>query len=132
MILVDTNVISDIVTADPHWCRWSLSQMEAASIGYALGIVDVVYAELAALYARIEDLDDLIDGMQLEIVPMTREGLFLAAKAFEAYRDRGGARTGVLPDFFIGAQASVLGVHLITRDAARYRTYFPNLAVMAP
>jgi predicted nucleic acid-binding protein len=132
MILVDTNVISDIVSDDPVWSDWSLSQLEAASIAGKLVIVDVVYAELAALYGRIEDLDEMLDGMTIEIVPMVRASLFLAAKAFATYRERGGSRTGVLPDFFIGAHASVEQIPLLTRDARRYRTYFPRAMLIAP
>jgi predicted nucleic acid-binding protein len=132
MILVDTNVISDIVSDDPVWSDWSLSQLEAASIAGKPVIVDVVYAELAALYGRIEDLDEMLDGMTIEIVPMVRASLFLAAKAFATYRERGGSRTGVLPDFFIGAHASVEQIPLLTRDARRYRTYFPRAMLIAP
>jgi predicted nucleic acid-binding protein len=132
VILVDTNVISDIVSDDPDWSGWSLSQLEAASLVGKLVIVDVVYAELAALYGRIEDLDEMLDGMGLDIVSMGRPSLFLAARAFAMYRERGGSRTGVLPDFFIGAHASVEQIPLLTRDARRYRTYFPRATLIAP
>jgi predicted nucleic acid-binding protein len=132
MILVDTNVISDVVSDNQDWYGWSLSQLEEASIRHKLVIVDVVYAELAVLYKRIEDLDQALNGMEIEIVPMERGSLFLAAKAFKSYKMRSGAKTGVLPDFFIGAHAAVLQVPLITRDVKRYRTYFPTVDLIAP
>lgn len=58
--------------------------------------------------------------------------LFLAGKAFAQYRSRGGARQQVLPDFLIGAHAAVEGWPLLTRDATRFRTYYPGLEVLAP
>jgi predicted nucleic acid-binding protein len=132
MILIDTNVISDIISNDPNWYDWSVARVEEASILGKLMIVEVVYAELAARYSRIEDLNEMIDGMELEIIPMSRESLFVAAKAFQAYRARGGTRTGVLPDFLIGAHAAVARLPLITRDAKRYATYFPTVELIAP
>ncbi|MGI6853606.1 type II toxin-antitoxin system VapC family toxin [Mesorhizobium sp. 1B3] len=132
MILIDTNVISDIVSNDPNWYDWSVARIEEASILGKLMIVDVIYAELAARYSRIEELNQMIDGMELVIAPMSRESLFLAAKAFQRYRASGGTRTGVLPDFFIGAHAAVVRVPLLTRDAKRYATYFPTVKLIAP
>jgi predicted nucleic acid-binding protein len=64
---------------------------------------------------------------------MPRPALFLAAKAYASYRRRrGGSKAPVLPDFFIGAHAAVEGWPLLTRDAARFSTYFPGLRVIAP
>jgi predicted nucleic acid-binding protein len=132
MILVDTNVLLDLVTDDPRWGDWSQHQLEAASLQGPLAINDVVYAELAIGYARIESLDAFVAGAGLRIDPMPRAALFLAGKAFERYRRMCGTKTGVLPDFFIGAHASVLGARLLTRDVGRYRTWFPTLALIAP
>ncbi|SDP89263.1 hypothetical protein SAMN05428967_4204 [Phyllobacterium sp. YR620] len=132
MILVDTNVLLDLVTNDPKWADWSIAQLEAASLRGPLLMNDVVYAELAVRYNRIEHLDAFIDEAGLEIVPIPREALFLAGKVFMQYRKAGGARTGVLPDFFIGAQAAVAGLTLLTRDVGRYRTYFPTLTLVTP
>ncbi|GAA4182346.1 type II toxin-antitoxin system VapC family toxin [Shinella granuli] len=132
MFLVDTNVLLDLVTEDPVWAAWSQAELEAAALLGPLGINDVVYAELSVRYRDIADLDAMIALAQLDHLPIPRQALFLAGKAFQAYRRTGGSRTGVLPDFFIGAHAAVAGLTLITRDAARYRTYFPNLAVRTP
>ncbi|MET0742296.1 MAG: type II toxin-antitoxin system VapC family toxin [Microvirga sp.] len=132
MVLIDTNVVSDLVTDDPDWYPWSLARIEEASLRGSLLIVDVVYAELAVLYQQVEDLDGLLEGMGIDIAPMTRSGLFVAAKAFQIYRQRGGAKSGVLPDFFIGAHAAVAGMPLLTRDARRYATYFPTVELIAP
>lgn len=132
MILVDTNVLIDIATDDPVWAPWSLAQLEAASLSGPLLINDVVYAELSVRYPRIEALDHFVSEAQLDLVAMPRAALFLAGKVFADYRRAGGTRTGVLPDFFIGAHAAVAGLPLLTRDAGRYRTYFPTLALIAP
>lgn len=132
MTLVDSNVLLDLVTDDPNWGDWSLSQLEAASLDGPLLINDVVYAELAVRYERIEDLEAFVDRAELEMTPMPRAALFLAGKVFTQYRRLAGSRSGVLPDFFIGAHAAVAQLKLITRDVKRYRTYFPSLQLIAP
>ncbi len=132
MTLVDTNILLDLVTDDPKWADWSLAKLEAASIAGPLLINDVVYAELAVRYKRIEELDAFIKQAALELAPIPRDSLFLAGKIFTQYRKSGGARTGVLPDFFIGAHAAVGGLPLLTRDVGRYRTYFPSVKLIAP
>jgi predicted nucleic acid-binding protein len=130
--LVDTNVLLDLVTDDPHWADWSIAQLEAASLAGPLVINDVVYAELSVRYDRIEDLDAFLDQAGLEMAPMPQAALFLAGKVFTNYRRAGGSRTGVLPDFFIGAHAAVGKLPLLTRDVGRYRSYFPTLRLIAP
>ncbi len=132
MTLVDTNVLLDLVTDDPDWSEWSLAQLEGAALVGPLLINDVVYAEASVRYDRIEDFDAMLAEAMIEVAPTPRPALFLAGKAFQRYRAAGGARTGVLPDFFIGAHAAIQGWPLLTRDARRYRTYFPKLALIAP
>ncbi len=130
--LVDTNVVLDVVTNDPHWAAWSLLALERAALRGPLAINDVIYAELSVRYDRLESLDAMLAQAGLVLEALPRPALFLAGKAFAAYRRRGGPRTGVLPDFFIGAHAAVAGLALLTRDAGRYRGYFPTVNVIAP
>lgn len=132
MTLVDTNVLLDLVTADPHWADWSIAALEAASLQGSLFINDVVYAELSVRYERIELLDEFIGRAGLEMVGLPRPALFLAGKVFARYRRAGGIRSGVLPDFFIGAHAAVARLPLLTRDEGRYRTYFPTVELISP
>ncbi|MCA1404317.1 type II toxin-antitoxin system VapC family toxin [Ensifer sp. IC3342] len=132
MTLVDTNVLLDIVTDDVKWADWSIAQLEAASLAGPLLINDTIYAELSVRYDRIENLDAFLDEAGLEMTPTPRSALFLAAKVFTQYRRAGGSRTGVLPDFFIGAHAAVSQIPLLTRDIGRYRTYFPSLVLITP
>jgi predicted nucleic acid-binding protein len=130
--LVDTNVLLDLFTNDAVWADWSIRQLDSAAVSGGLAINDVVYAELSVRFAAIETLDAALDEAGVIMEPMPRPALFLAGKAFQHYRAAGGARTGVLPDFFIGAHAAVSGAALLTRDAQRYRTYFPRLALLTP
>nr|WP_289851966.1 PIN domain-containing protein [Rhizobium sp. SSA_523] len=130
--MVDTNVLLDLVTDDIQWPGWSVMQLAAAARQGSLISNDVIYAELAVRYASIHELDHFIEAAGLERVPISLPALFLAGKAFVTYRKAGGTRTGVLPDFFIGAQAATENVPLLTRDAGRYRTYFPNARLIAP
>jgi predicted nucleic acid-binding protein len=130
--LVDTNVLLDLVTDDPIWADWSIAELEAASLRGPLLINDVIYAELAVRYRRIEDLDAFVQKAGLEIAALPRAALFLAGKVFAQYRKSGGLRTGVLPDFFVGAHAAVGEWPVLTRDVGRYRTYFPSLTLITP
>ena len=132
MIFVDTNILIDVVENDPVWADWSRQQLVVAAGLGAVAINDVVYAELAIGYQEHEDLEAMIGRLRIVVVPLPRVALFLAGKAYQSYRSAGGIRTGVLPDFFLGAQALVAGAELITRDVRRYRTYFPGLALIAP
>jgi predicted nucleic acid-binding protein len=130
--LVDTNVLLDLVTADPVWAGWSVAALEAASLRGPLYINDVVYAELSIRYERIELLEQFVGQADLEMVGLPRPALFLAGKAFSQYRRAGGTRSGVLPDFFIGAHAAISRLPLLTRDEGRYRTYFPTVELISP
>ena len=132
MLLVDTNVILDVVENDPDWAAWSQSQLDAASLEFSLVINPIIYAELSIAYRRIEDLEAMIKSSQLRLESIPREALFLAGRVFLKYRQRRGSKSGVLPDFFIGAHAAVAGIPLLTRDVRRYRTYFPSLELIAP
>ncbi len=132
MTLVDTNILLDVVTDDPDWADWSIEQLETAALRGPLLINDIVYAELAVRYGRIERLETFLSEAGLDIVAMPRSALFLAGKVFQKYRKAGGSRSGVLPDFFIGAHAAVDRLDLLTRDTARYRTYFPTVTLIAP
>lgn len=125
MILVDTNVLLDLVGGDARWALWSLENLEAAALEGPLLINSVIYAEVSVRYQTIEALDSFVDGVGLEMSEIPRSALFLAAKAFSAYRSAGGVRTGVLSDFFIGAHAALLDIPILTRDVRKYRTYFP-------
>jgi predicted nucleic acid-binding protein len=132
LILVDTNVLLDLVTDDPLWAEWSQQQPDLASAQDQLAINDIVYSELSIGYGRIEELDAMILDAGLVNAPIPRAALFLAGKAFQRYRSAGGRETGVLPDFFIGAHAVVTDAILITRNAARYRSYFLGIMLIAP
>jgi predicted nucleic acid-binding protein len=132
LILVDTNVIVDIVNDDPLWVEWSQREVTRAALRDGLAINDIIYAELSVRYETIEALDEMLREVELVSAAIPRHALFLAGKAFQRYRAAGGTKTGVLPDFFIGAHAVISDSPLITRDAARYRTYFPDIALIAP
>jgi predicted nucleic acid-binding protein len=132
LLLVDTNVILDVAGNDARWANWSQRQLEAASQRYTLLINPVIYAELSIAYLRIEQLEAMLARGGFRVEPVPREALFLAGKAFLQYRRKSGAKTGVLPDFFIGAHAAVAGIPLLTRDTRRYRSYFPKLALISP
>lgn len=130
--LIDTNVIVDIFRPDPLWTPWSSRTLHRCEREGALCINAIIYAELAAGFERIEDLDDVLPEAEWVRLPLPWPAGFLAGRAFGDYRRRGGVRSAPLPDFYIGAHAAVDGLVLVTRDAARYRTYFPRLPIISP
>ena len=132
MILVDANVILDLVENDPVWADWSQQQLETASLQTTLCINPVIYAELSIAFDKIEDLETVLNEGAFRLEPIPREALFLAGKAFVEYRKQRETKTGVLPDFFIGAHAAVRGLTLLTRDTRRYASYFPTLQLIVP
>lgn len=132
MLLVDTNVILDVIENDPEWAAWSQAQLDAASLKFMLIINPVIYAELSIAYQRIEELESMIRRAGFRLDPIPREALFLAGRVFLKYRRQRGTKSGILPDFFIGAHAAVSGIPLLTRDMRRYLTYFPSLKLIAP
>jgi predicted nucleic acid-binding protein len=132
VILADSNVLLDVITADPKWGRWSLAALDEWARRGAILINPVIYAEIAPAYDTMEGLDAAIEAVGLELREIPRAALFLASRAFVRYRRRGGARRGVLPDFFVGAHAAVLDIPLLTRDTHRYRAYFPTLRLVTP
>lgn len=132
MVLVDTNVLLDVVQDDPQWAGWSQSQLETAALTDRLVINAVIYSELSIAFARIEELELVVNEASLTLETIPREALFLAGKVFLDYRRRKGSKLQVLPDFYIGAHAAVNGYPILTRDVARYRGYFPTVRLIAP
>jgi predicted nucleic acid-binding protein len=131
-VLIDANVLLDVMTEDARWLAWSAAAIERAADRYRLVINPVIYAEASIRYSRIEDLDAALPKTMVDREAIPYEAAFLAGKSFLTYRRRGGTKQAPLPDFFIGAHAAVAGYLLLTRDAARYRTYFPKLSLIAP
>ncbi len=132
MILVDTNVFVDIWTADTSWHAWSTAALARAADQDSIAINPVIYAELSLGFDSEGELDATLAGAGIHRLALPYPAAWLAARAFAAYRKRGGVRTAPLPDFFIGAHAAATGLTLLTRDAARIRTYFPKVKLIAP
>lgn len=130
--LVDTNVLIDVFGADRGWGLWSRAALESAIESGPLVINPIIYAEASVRFDSIEELDALLPPDLFRREPLPYAAGFLAGKAFARYRARRGPRRSPLPDFYIGAHAAVAGHRLLTRDPARYRTYFPQLTVIAP
>lgn len=131
-VLVDSNVLLDIATNDPDWGDWSARALSEAAELAILIINPIIYAEISIGYTTIEALDAAVPTTVYQREPLPWEAGFLAGKSFLRYRRRGGGRTSPLPDFYIGAHAAIGRLALLTRDAARYRSYFPTVEVLAP
>ena len=131
-VLVDSNVLLDVLTEDPRWFSWSSQALARAADEALLMINPIIYAEVSIRFARIEDLEEALAPHLFERGSLPWDAAFRAGKCFLKYRRRGGRRGSTLPDFYIGAHAAVAGMSLLTRDAARYRAYFPALRLIAP
>jgi predicted nucleic acid-binding protein len=130
--LVDSNVILDILTEDDGWLDWSSTQLAESANSGMLVINPLIYAEVSARFERIEELDDALPVNYYRRVPLPFEAAFLAGQCFMKYKRRGGNRRSPMPDFYIGAHAALSGLTLLTRDARRYRDYFPTVRIIAP
>lgn len=130
--LLDANVLLDIATADATWLTWSEAQFRACAAIGAVNINPIIYAEIAPAFATQAELDRWLNPSVFQRLPLPYEAGWLAAEAFLKYRRLGGARNSPLPDFYIGAHAQIEELTLITRDAARYRTYYPNVKLITP
>lgn len=131
-VLIDSNVLLDLMSEDKDWFAWSAAAVTNAADSARLVINAIVYAEVSVRYSRIEDLEEALPKAMIEREAVPYEAAFLAGKAFLAHRRRGGTARSPLPDFLIGAHAAIAGYRLLTRDATRYRTYFPGLGLISP
>lgn len=131
-VLVDSNVLLDVATNDPVWSEWSALALAEAAEHAALIINPIIYAEVSIGYATIEALDAALPTALYQREPLPWDAGFLAGKSFLMYRRRGGVRNSPLPDFYIGAHAAIGRLALLTRDAARYRGYFPRVEILSP
>jgi predicted nucleic acid-binding protein len=131
-VLVDSNVLLDVFSEDPVWFEWSAAALADAAERAVLVVNPIIYAEVSVRFDRIEELEEALPANRFvrEVLPW--EAAFLAGKCYVVYRRRGGERRSPLPDFYIGAQAAVRKMTLLTRDASRYRTYFPSVDLIAP
>jgi predicted nucleic acid-binding protein len=132
VILVDTNVLIDVISHDPTWFAWSRDKLDAQSSSGPLLINDIIYAELSARFASEALLREAIAAMNLAFERLPQQALFPAGQAFRRYRAAGGPRTSLIADFLIGAHAAAAHIPILTRDARRYRTYFPDVELIAP
>ncbi|GEL24996.1 DNA-binding protein [Pseudonocardia sulfidoxydans NBRC 16205] len=130
--LVDTNVLSDVLNSDPRWADWSADRLAEAFDDGPVVINPIIYAELAPSFTTVELLDSAVPADRLTREPLPYQAGFLAGHVHLRYRRAGGTKRSPLPDFYIGAHAAVRGYRLLTRDVARYRTYFPRLDMVVP
>ena len=131
-VLVDSNVILDVFLNDLKWADWSESKLEEYSDHTSLYINSIIYSEISIGFKLIEDLEFAISKAGFQLLEIPKEALFLAGKAYIKCKRRNGVKKTPLPDFFIGAQAAVLDLDLLTRDISRYQTYFPTVKLIAP
>lgn len=132
MILVDSNVLLDVVTDDAQWRSWSAAALSDAVLTGTVAINQLVYAEVSIAYRRVQELDAALNRLRIQRADLPWEAAHLAGQAFLSYRRSDGQKSSPMPDFYIGAHAQASGAQLLTRDVRRYRTYFPDVSLIAP
>ena len=131
-ILVDSNVLIDVLDEPGPWTSWSTDALRLAANQAEIVINPIVFGEVSMGFPTVEAVDDALPAAWIRREDIPYPAAFLAGRCFLDYRRRGGTRSTPLPDFYIGAHAAVAGYRLLTRDAARYRTYFPRLSLLSP
>ncbi len=131
-IFIDSCVLLDLFTNDSKWGNWSEDVLSQCSQTNTLFINSIVYTEISIGFNRIEEVEEAVEQVGVKVLEIPREALFLAGKTFLEYRRNKGTKSSTLPDFFIGAHATVSSFDLVTRDIAKYRTYFPNIKLICP
>ena len=132
MTLVDSNVLIDILTRNSQWLEWSAERLNSCGTAGPVYFNEIVYSELSAKSESESELDRALLDLSLSLDPIPKSAYFLAGKTLDRYRRACGARNSNLPDFFIGAHAQIAGLPILTRDVRRYRTYFPDVELIAP
>jgi predicted nucleic acid-binding protein len=125
--LVDTNVVLDVIVADPVFGVRSRAMLERLAENGVLVINPVIYAEVGAFADSLKELDELLPAGLFRRDTLTWEASFLAGQAFRRYRRQGGRKGRGLPDFLIGAHAATAGFALVTRDQGHARYFKLNV-----
>jgi predicted nucleic acid-binding protein len=128
----DSNVLLDLIMRDPVWFNWSAGQMRNSREKGRLVVNAVVFAESSAQVDGYGEFQKILAQIGIDLEECPWDAAYEAGRRHFAYRKSGGTRVRVLPDFLIGAHAKAKGYRLLTRDAARYRSYFPELDIIAP
>jgi len=132
MVLIDSNILLDIWQNDPQWSTLSTEALRRLAAAEELAINPIIFAEVSVRFPSRVDVDRALGSLSITLLNIPNEAAFLAGKAFQQYRKQGGTKTGVLPDFFIGAHAEALGCTMLTRDGSRYANYFPIIRLIHP
>jgi predicted nucleic acid-binding protein len=130
--LIDSNVLIDVLEGRPVWYDWALARMAELAESGPFVFNQISYGEASIPYDSELIFDEGFRGPWVVREDLPWSAAFRAGKAFKQYRERGGQKSSILPDFLIGAHAAVKGYRVLTRDQARYRTYFPEVEVIAP
>lgn len=132
MFLVDSNVLLDIFTNDSRWRAWSERAVGDALVTGSVGVNPIIYAETSLAFADANTLDRNLNDLMIVRRQLPYGAALRAGRVFLRYRRAGGARSSPLPDFYIGAHAEADDLTLLTRDAGRYRSYFPSVTLVTP
>jgi hypothetical protein len=128
---LDSSILWAIVRKETGHERWIETLMVAASEG-PLIISPVAFAELAPSTANEAALLRLLARLAITYEPISPAAAHLAGTTFKRYRQAGGPRQHLVPDFLIAAHAQVHAHRLAAIDRGYLRRWFPALTLLMP
>ena len=132
LAFVDACVLLDIFNDDEHWAQWSSAALFQASKDYTLAINNIISTEIAFNFDSSSALLNTLEQLNIIVLDIPIDAAFNTSRAFIQYKKRGGDKKTPMPDFYIGAHAYHMKAYLITRDTARFKSYFPKLRLITP
>ena len=132
LVLVDSCVLLDIFNDDPNWYDWSSDTLYTLSQTHQLIINTIIFTEVAYNFDNVAILEKTLKELGIKVQAIPLPAAFNVSRVFKQYRQNRGNKNSPMPDFYIGEHAKHLNIPLATRDTARFKTYQPDLRLIAP
>ncbi len=130
-LALDSSVLLTILDQESGAEAWMDALVRARRQG-RLVVCEVVYAELAPAFETQTELEEVLADLGARLEPIDAEAAWLAGRTFRRYREEGGPRQHLIPDFLIAAHAQVQADGLAAKDRGYLRSYFPELSLLSP
>ena len=128
-VAVDTSVLLAIFKGEPRGAIWLECLRDSAEKGVLL-VSPVVLAEVRAFFPSDAACKETLAHLELQYSTISEESALLAGETFRAYRNEGGPRKVILPDFLVAAHAARQAGAFATEDRGYLRRYFPTVRLL--
>lgn len=131
--LLDTNMVIAMLDNGHNFHGWALKKFQERKAEGPLVISDIVYCEASIGMESQAAMDEAIARLGIDRIESSNSSLFRAGRAYKQYKEvNRGPKTGVLPDYTIGAIAETEGIPLLTTNPSDYIGYFPRVQIIRP